>query len=93
MDNGRIIADDIPQNIFKNRVFENIGLRPPQTVEIGLKLGATRLPLSVDDALEIFNPFPAKSLLFENVEQMPQDQEQKIVEIKDLYFNHHDKRC
>ncbi|OPY23613.1 MAG: putative ABC transporter ATP-binding protein [Methanobacterium sp. PtaU1.Bin242] len=92
MDNGRIIADDTPHNIFKNRVFDNIGLRPPQTVEIGLKLGATRLPLSVNDTLKILKNFPAKSLPLENVEQMIRNQGQKIVEIKDLYFNHHDKK-
>lgn len=91
MDNGRIIADDIPQNIFKNRVFENIGLRPPQTVEIGLKLGAAPLPLSVDDTLKIFKPFPAKLLPMEVVGQIAQTQGQKIVELKDLYFNHGDK--
>jgi energy-coupling factor transport system ATP-binding protein len=91
MDKGRIIADDTPQNIFKNRAFENIGLRPPQTVEIGLKFGAATLPLSVDDTLKIFKPFPAKLLQVEGVGQIAQTQGQKIVEIKDLYFNHGDK--
>lgn len=89
MDNGRVIADDTPQNIFKNRVFENIGLRPPQTVEIGLKLGATRLPLSVHDALKILKNFPVKPLPVECVKQMIQ--RQKLVEINNLYFNYGDK--
>ncbi len=91
MDKGGIIADDTPQNIFKNRVFENIGLRLPQTVEIGLKLGAATLPLSVDDALKIFKPFRAKLSPVEGVGQIAHTGGQKIVEIKDLYFNHGDK--
>lgn len=91
MDKGKIISDDTPQNIIKNGVFENIGLRPPQTVEIGLKLGVDTLPLSVDEAFKIFKPFTAKLLPVEGVGQIIRTNGQKIVEIKDLYFNHGDK--
>ncbi|BDZ70867.1 ABC transporter ATP-binding protein [Methanobacterium petrolearium] len=91
MDKGRIIADDTPQKIFKNGLFENIGLRPPQTVEIGLKLGVPTLPLSVDDALDTFRKFPIKAF--------PQEifnyglQIEKMVEIKDLSFHYGDKKA
>ncbi|BDZ68088.1 ABC transporter ATP-binding protein [Methanobacterium ferruginis] len=91
MDKGRIIAGDTPQNIFKNRLFENIGLRPPQTVEMGLKLGVSTLPLSVDDAMDAFRKFPIKAFPLEIFNYGLQIE--KMVEIKDLSFQYGDKKA
>lgn len=88
MEDGRIIADDKPGTIFKDRIFESIGLRPPQTVEMGLMLGFSKLPLSVNEALDIFNTIPTITRKITNQKV----QSEKIVEIKDLNFLYGDKR-
>jgi len=94
MDEGQILADDTPRNIFKNRMFEDIGLRPPQTVEIGLKLGASKLPLSVDDALDVFK-IVSRSHSMKDVNQRKDVNQgvdvEKIVEINKLSFQYGDK--
>jgi energy-coupling factor transport system ATP-binding protein len=94
MDDGRIIADDEPRTIFQDRIFESIGLKPPQTVEMGLRLGSSKLPLSVDEALDIFKTIPV--IPRNIVNQMVQSEEiveiDEIVEIKDLNFLYGDKK-
>ena len=94
MDDGRIIADDEPRTIFQDRIFESIGLRPPQTVEMGLRLGSSKLPLSVNEALDIFNTIPTitRGIVNQKVQGEEIVEIDRIVEIKDLNFLYGDKK-
>jgi len=94
MDDGRIIADDEPRTIFQDRIFESIGLRPPQTVEMGLRLGSSKLPLSVNEALDIFKTIPVipRGIVNQKVQGEEIVEIDRIVEIKDLNFLYGDKK-
>src|SRR3990172_4434501 len=53
MNNGKILAHNSPENIFKNIPFlKNIGIMPPQLVELFQELGIDEFPINKNHAIE-----------------------------------------
>ncbi|MEN4006702.1 MAG: energy-coupling factor transporter ATPase [Methanobacterium sp.] len=51
LDDGQIRIFEEPKEVFKSHIFDEIKLRAPQSVELGMKLNQRELPLSIDEAV------------------------------------------
>jgi len=50
LDDGRIRILGKPEDVFRNNLFFELGLRAPQSVEVGMKLRQRKMTLTIDDA-------------------------------------------
>ncbi|MEX2707064.1 MAG: ABC transporter ATP-binding protein [Candidatus Freyrarchaeum guaymaensis] len=95
LENGRIVADGDPRDVFLNRVVKNIGLRVPQTVEISLRMkGSTNtrsVPLTVEEALNCYKDDLSKIRISRKNDNPASAKHTKpAIEIENLSFGYRD---
>lgn len=97
LDNGKIIADNTPRNIFLNQNFTDLGLNVPQTVEIALKLKNDKeIPLSIEEILKIFRNHIHQikiknNEVYNNKEKNEKEKQVPIIRIENLSFKYENK--
>ena len=95
LDQGWIVADGNPRDLFLNQIINRLGLRAPQTVEIALKLRNKvnrEIPLSVDEAITYFRDYFSKLKTRQINQNLVLKRNKPIIEIRNLSFAYNGKK-
>ncbi|MHA1381149.1 MAG: ABC transporter ATP-binding protein [Candidatus Helarchaeota archaeon] len=95
LEGGKLVMDDNPRNVFLSQALKDVGLRPPQAIEIILKLNNKidfgDFPLIVSNLLPFFQNHLERIEVRQNFESdFLTTQKIPIIEIKNLYFAYGD---
>jgi energy-coupling factor transport system ATP-binding protein len=93
MDAGKIVTEGKPYDILKDsQLLENHGIRPPQIAKLFTDINETTLPLTMEDAVGVFEQREWKisdekyTALLKKDEQHQIGYGKKIIEVKDLEY-------